>query len=142
MQVWDLRNAVSPHTEFAMHSKGVLSMAWCASDPSLLLSCAKDNRTYCWDTTSGEVVAEIPASSNWNFDVQWSPRCPGVLSTASFDGKLQLHNLQVREREGVRVRERERERKRARRRERAYPAVAAVEAKCLKRWVSERCDRG
>lgn len=98
-QVWDLRNAVSPHTELAAHGKGVLSMAWCESDSSLLLSCAKDNRTYCWDTNSGEVVAEVPASANWNFDVQWSPRCPGVLSTASFDGKLSLHNLQVSQRE-------------------------------------------
>jgi protein transport protein SEC31 len=99
-QVWDLRNAVSPHTELAAHGKGVLSMAWCESDSSLLLSCAKDNRTYCWDTNSGEVVAEVPASTNWNFDVQWSPRCPGVLSTASFDGKLSLHNLQVGQRGG------------------------------------------
>eukprot|EP00959_Pyramimonas_sp_CCMP1952_P267114 5584713-Pyramimonas_sp.AAC.1 len=87
-QVWDLRNAVSPQRTLTCHTKGVLSVAWCPSDTSLLLSCGKDNRTLCWDTNAGEVVAEIPASSNWNFDVQWSPRTPGILGAASFDGKV------------------------------------------------------
>ncbi|KAK3253493.1 hypothetical protein CYMTET_37261 [Cymbomonas tetramitiformis] len=94
LQVWDLRNAVSPQRELSCHTAGVLSMAWCPSDTSLLLSCAKDNRTLCWDTNSGEVVAELPPSSNWNFDVQWSVRTPGVLGASSFDGKVTLHNLQ------------------------------------------------
>lgn len=40
-------------------------MAWCPMDSSLLLTCAKDNLTLCWDTSSGEVVShtlhfEIP----------------------------------------------------------------------------------
>lgn len=30
-------------------------MAWCPFDSSYLLTCAKDNRTICWDVASGEV---------------------------------------------------------------------------------------
>ena len=69
-------------------------MAWSQADPGLLLTCGKDNRTLCWDTNAGEVLAELPASSNWNFDVQWSATTPGVLSTSSFDGRVGLYNLQ------------------------------------------------
>ena len=92
--MWDLRNSISPAREFVAHSKGVLAMAWSQQDPSLLLTCGKDNRTLCWDAASGAVLAELPASSNWNFDCQWAPGCPGVLSTSSFDGRVGLFNLQ------------------------------------------------
>ncbi|CAK9869335.1 unnamed protein product [Sphagnum jensenii] len=94
LQVWDLRNSVSPLKELVGHTKGVLAMAWCPSDSSLLLSCAKDNRTLCWDTLSGQVLCELPASGNWNFDVQWSPCTPGVLSTSSFDGQIGIYNIE------------------------------------------------
>ncbi len=40
---------------FGIVVSGVLAMAWCPSDSSLMLSCAKDNRTLCWDTLSGQV---------------------------------------------------------------------------------------
>ena len=45
-------------------------MAWSPHDAALLLSSAKDNRTICWDVYTTEVMCELPASSNWNFDVQ------------------------------------------------------------------------
>ena len=35
---------------------GVIAMEWCPSDSSYLLTCAKDNRTICWDTNTAEVV--------------------------------------------------------------------------------------
>ena len=65
-QVWDLRNSISPAREFAAHSKGVLAMAWSTAEPGLLLTCGKDNRTLCWDTAAGDVLAELPASTNWH----------------------------------------------------------------------------
>lgn len=34
---------------------GVIAMSWCPNDSSYLLTCAKDNRTICWDTVSAEV---------------------------------------------------------------------------------------
>ena len=30
-------------------------MSWCPNDSSYLITCAKDNRTICWDTNSAEV---------------------------------------------------------------------------------------
>lgn len=94
LQVWDLRNSISPVKELVSHTKGVLAMAWCPHDSGLVLSCAKDNRTLCWDTVSGEVLYELPAGSNWNFDLQWSPCTRGLLSTSSFDGQISLYNIE------------------------------------------------
>lgn len=37
-------------------------MSWCPTDSSYLLTCAKDNRTICWDTVTGE-VREFGSSS-------------------------------------------------------------------------------
>ncbi|KAF9613018.1 hypothetical protein IFM89_004872 [Coptis chinensis] len=53
--LWDVRNTISPVKEFVGHTKGVIAMSWCPIDNSFLLTCAKDNRTICWDTISGEV---------------------------------------------------------------------------------------
>eukprot|EP00983_Pelagomonas_calceolata_P110167 1159640-Pelagomonas_calceolata.AAC.3 len=51
--------------------QGVLGMAWSPHDPSLLLSCAKDNRTICWDVHSTDMLCELPSHPGaWNFDVQ------------------------------------------------------------------------
>eukprot|EP00250_Pteridium_aquilinum_P017180 c23494_g1_i1 orf=196-3657(+) len=95
LQVWDLRNSISPVKELVGHTKGVVAMAWCPIDSALLLSSAKDYRTVCWDTSSGEIICELPVSSNWNFDVQWSPRIAGVLSTSSYDGRVNLYNIEA-----------------------------------------------
>ncbi|GFR43886.1 hypothetical protein Agub_g5015 [Astrephomene gubernaculifera] len=92
LQMWDLRNSVSPLKEFVGHHKGVLGMAWSPHDSSLLLSSGKDNRTICWDVHSGDIVCEL-TGSHWNFDVQWSPTIPGIFATSSFDGKMAICNL-------------------------------------------------
>lgn len=39
----------------AFLTSGVIAMAWCPIDSSYLITCAKDSRTICWDTVSGEV---------------------------------------------------------------------------------------
>jgi hypothetical protein len=70
LQLWDLRNSMGPVKEFVGHTKGVLGMAWCAQDPGLLLSCSKDNRTICWEVATTDIMCELPASGNWDFDVQ------------------------------------------------------------------------
>lgn len=43
-------------------SAGVLAMAWCPCDSSMLLTCSKDNQTLCWDTGSGEVHHQYQGS--------------------------------------------------------------------------------
>lgn len=45
----------SPCSIYASIVPGVIAMAWCPSDSSYLLTCAKDNRTICWDTVTGDV---------------------------------------------------------------------------------------
>ncbi|KAE8666963.1 protein transport protein SEC31 isoform 2 [Hibiscus syriacus] len=54
LRLWDMRNIMSPVKEFVGHTKGVIAMAWSSSDSSYLLTCAKDNRTICWDMVTGE----------------------------------------------------------------------------------------
>ncbi|XP_022899190.1 protein transport protein SEC31 homolog B-like [Olea europaea var. sylvestris] len=95
LKLWDMRNVMSPVKEFVGHTKGVIAMSWCPIDSSYLLTCAKDNRTICWDTVSGEIVAELPAGTNWNFDVHWYSKIPGVISASSFDGKIGIYNIEV-----------------------------------------------
>ncbi|ONM25730.1 Protein transport protein SEC31 homolog B [Zea mays] len=69
-------------------------MSWCPYDSSFLLTCSKDNRTICWDTVSGEIISELPASANWNFDLHWYRKIPGVIAASSFDGKIGIYNLE------------------------------------------------
>ncbi|CAN6455970.1 unnamed protein product [Victoria cruziana] len=95
LRVWDMRNTISPMKEFVGHSKGVIAMSWCPNDSAFLLTCAKDNRTLCWDTITGEIVCELPASTNWNFDIHWYPKIPGVISASSFDGKIGVYNIEA-----------------------------------------------
>ncbi|KAF3437366.1 hypothetical protein FNV43_RR20119 [Rhamnella rubrinervis] len=101
LRLWDMRNVMSPVKEFVGHTKGVIAMSWCPIDSSYLLTCAKDNRTICWDTVSGEIACELPASTNWNFDVHWYPKIPGVISASSFDGKIGIYNIEGCSRYGV-----------------------------------------
>ncbi|CAA3002812.1 transport SEC31 homolog B [Olea europaea subsp. europaea] len=101
LKLWDMRNIMSPVKEFVGHTKGVIAMSWCPIDSSYLLTCAKDSRTICWDTVSGEIVAELPAGTNWNFDVHWYPKIPGVVSASSFDGKIGIYNIEGCDRYGV-----------------------------------------
>ena len=107
------------------HHKGVLSLAWCPRDPSLLLSGGKDNRAIVWNMTTGECLGDLTPADNWVFDVQvrapapsigrhgslhvdtpsavgsflastqWNPRNPALVATASFDGHVTVHALQA-----------------------------------------------
>ncbi|EPQ27901.1 uncharacterized protein PFL1_04645 [Pseudozyma flocculosa PF-1] len=94
IMLWDLRNSRAPEKIMTGHDKGVLSLSWCKQDADLLLSCGKDNRAICWNPQTCEIVGELPSSSNWSFEVQWCPRNPGMLATASFDGRIGVHSLQ------------------------------------------------
>lgn len=42
-----------------------------------------------------QIVSELPAGTNWNFDVHWYPKIPGVISASSFDGKIGIYNIEV-----------------------------------------------
>ncbi|XP_046610174.1 protein transport protein Sec31A [Neodiprion virginianus] len=97
IQLWDLRFATSPLKTLAAHQRGVLSIAWNLHDPDLLVSCAKDNRILCWNpnstATNGEVLCELAQTNQWNFDVSWCPRNPGLVAGSSFDGHAVVYSL-------------------------------------------------
>lgn len=95
IQIWDLRLASSPLKTLEGHTKGVLSLAWCKDDSDLLMSCGKDNRILVWNPNSpqGEIVAELPTSNQWSFDVSWCPRNPAIIASASFDGHVSMYSL-------------------------------------------------
>ncbi|KAG0209185.1 protein transport protein S31 [Mortierella sp. GBA30] len=92
--VWDLRYAHAPEKTLSGHTKGILSLSWCQQDSELLLSAGKDCRSLCWNPKSGEIIGELPPSSSWTFDIDWCPRNPDLLASASFDGKIDIHSIQ------------------------------------------------
>uniref|UniRef100_A0A669DZ73 Protein transport protein Sec31A n=1 Tax=Oreochromis niloticus TaxID=8128 RepID=A0A669DZ73_ORENI len=93
IQMWDLRFATSPLKVLENHTRGILSISWSQADSELLLSSAKDNRILCWNPNTGEVIYELPTTNQWCFDVEWCPRNPALLSTASFDGRITVYSV-------------------------------------------------
>eukprot|EP00602_Paraphysomonas_sp_CaronLab_P005046 CAMPEP_0185030580 /NCGR_PEP_ID=MMETSP1103-20130426/17560_1 /TAXON_ID=36769 /ORGANISM="Paraphysomonas bandaiensis, Strain Caron Lab Isolate" /LENGTH=1052 /DNA_ID=CAMNT_0027565771 /DNA_START=108 /DNA_END=3263 /DNA_ORIENTATION=+ len=117
IKLWDLRSSTSlPLATLQGHTEGILSVSWCPSDPSLLLSCGKDNRTMLWDLFHLQSVYELPtggvdqsqggqeqehnmfgglasAVGNRRYHVSWSPCLPAVISTCSFDRSVQFYSL-------------------------------------------------
>ncbi|KAJ7327186.1 hypothetical protein JRQ81_016945 [Phrynocephalus forsythii] len=93
IQVWDLRFASSPLRVLESHARGILTIAWSMADPELLLSCGKDARILCSNPNTGEVLYELPTTTQWCFDVQWCPRNPALLSAASFDGRISIYSI-------------------------------------------------
>ncbi|KAF9926504.1 protein transport protein S31 [Linnemannia zychae] len=92
--VWDLRYAHAPEKTLSGHTKGILSLSWCHQDSDLLLSAGKDCRSLCWNPRTGEIIGELPQSQGWTFDIDWCPRNPDLLASASFDGKINIHSIQ------------------------------------------------
>ncbi|XP_053108118.1 protein transport protein Sec31A isoform X3 [Hemicordylus capensis] len=93
IQMWDLRFATSPLRVLESHARGILTIAWSMADPELLLSCGKDAKILCSNPNTGEVLYELPTSTQWCFDVQWCPRNPALLSAASFDGRISIYSI-------------------------------------------------
>jgi protein transport protein SEC31 len=40
-----------------------------------------------------KVVHELPTTTQWTFDIQWCPRNPSAIATASFDGHINIFSL-------------------------------------------------
>lgn len=94
IQGWDLRNANAPKFTLNGHEKGILSLSWCAQDPDLLLSSGSDNRTLIWNPFTSQIVAELPAASQWVHQVSWCRRQPQILANATLDGKISIYSIQ------------------------------------------------
>ena len=121
IKLWDLRSSTSlPLATLQGHKEGVLSLSWCPTDASLLLSCGKDNRTILWDLFHLQPVYDLPSASaaqaneepnaesessrlfgglaassagQRRYHVSWSPCLPGVVSASSFDRRVQFFSM-------------------------------------------------
>ena len=93
--VWDLREANKPLQVLSGgHSKGIMSMDWCAHDDSLMLTSGRDNSVQLWNPEDGQLLSQFPPRSNWCFKTQFAPEAPDIFAAASFDGRVQVQTLQ------------------------------------------------
>ncbi|GMM56345.1 Sec31 protein [Maudiozyma humilis] len=93
--VWDLREANKPLQVLrGAHSKGIMSLDWCAHDDALMLTAGRDNSVMLWNPDDGQLLSQFPARSNWCFKAQFAPECPDIFAAASFDGRVQVQTLQ------------------------------------------------
>jgi protein transport protein SEC31 len=116
LKLWDLRSSTSlPLATLQGHTEGILSVSWCPNDPSLLLSCGKDNKTMLWDLFHLQPVYDLPTSQQSpttdatdgngifgglassagqrRYHVAWSPCLPAVASACSFDRRVQFYSM-------------------------------------------------
>eukprot|EP00871_Galdieria_phlegrea_P005313 jgi/Galph1/5783/GphlegSOOS_G4450.1 len=73
--VWDLRATSRPLKNLSNDLQGVSSVSWCTHDANLVVCCGKNSRIVVIHTLTGEIVADIPTESGWNFDAQFSADC-------------------------------------------------------------------
>ena len=86
VSVWDLRNPDYPVATFnEIHYSGILSVNWCLSDPSLVVSSGKDNRTVVTNFKSGEQVLEFPTEGQYS-RVKWSNHNHGKICAMTPEG--------------------------------------------------------
>uniref|UniRef100_A0A6P4F7X3 Protein transport protein Sec31A n=1 Tax=Drosophila rhopaloa TaxID=1041015 RepID=A0A6P4F7X3_DRORH len=97
VQLWDLRYATAPAKTYQIHERGVLGMSWCQQDNDLMVSCGKDNRIYCWNPNTkipeGEILSEVATTASWYSDVQFCPRNPALIASASLEGAVSIYSL-------------------------------------------------
>lgn len=94
IMTWNMRTSQEPEIILRGHTKGVLSLDWCAQDPNLLLSAGKDNRARLWNPVLGIKLGEYPTTANWVSLARFAPRAPDVFATASYGGKVIVQTLQ------------------------------------------------
>jgi len=118
LKYWDLRSSTSlPLATLKGHTEGILSVGWCPSDPYLLMSSGKDNKTIIWDLLHLQSVYEFPTEpisspsmdsmaagaalfggmasqgGQKRYQASWSPHLPAVAATCSFDRRVQFYSL-------------------------------------------------
>uniref|UniRef100_U5EYS2 Protein transport protein Sec31A n=1 Tax=Corethrella appendiculata TaxID=1370023 RepID=U5EYS2_9DIPT len=97
IQLWDLRYATAPAQSFQIHQRGVLGLTWCPKDTSIMASCGKDNKIFCWNPSSndpnGEILSELATTNQWYSDIQWCPRNPALIAASSFDGNVSIYSI-------------------------------------------------
>ena len=86
INIWDLRSPDYPVATFNdSHYSGILSFSWCLSDPSLVVSSGKDNRTVITNFKTGEQVMEFPTQRKYS-NIKWSNHLNGKISAMDEEG--------------------------------------------------------
>jgi len=95
LQIWDLRNPKGPiFCSQRGHTRGIHHLDWCLTDPALIVTVGRDNKTCVWNyklqdnSLASEFSLEEPVTS-----VQWSPRDPEIYSITSSSGKSTIYSL-------------------------------------------------
>ncbi|KAI3510640.1 hypothetical protein L1887_17772 [Cichorium endivia] len=83
LKIWDMRNTMSPLREVVGHNKAPICLP-------VLKIIAPFVGTL---VLARSIVSELPAGTNWNFDVHRYPKIPGIISASSFDGKVGIYNI-------------------------------------------------
>ena len=92
-EIWDLRQSMTPKVKLeGLHSGSILSVDWCPNDPSILLTVGEDARMASWNPLNGQLLHEYQ-TNNIAFDVQWSPKQPNLISTSSYDNKVNVLSI-------------------------------------------------
>lgn len=93
-EIWDLRQSMTPKLKLeGVHSGSILSLDWCPNDPSVLMTVGEDARMASWNPLTGALLHEYTTSGQVAFDVKWSPKQPNLLSTSSYDGKVNVLSI-------------------------------------------------
>jgi len=86
INIWDLRNPHYPVATFSdIHYSGILSLSWCLSDPSLVVSSGKDNRTVVTNFKTGEQVLAFPTEKAYR-KIKWSSHLHGKICAMDEEG--------------------------------------------------------
>lgn len=94
LQIWDLRNPKGPiFCSMKGHTKGINYLDWCLTDPALIITLGRDNKTCIWNYKQGDSLVSESAVDEPGSSVQWSTRQPEIYSVTSFSGKSTIYSL-------------------------------------------------
>lgn len=92
--LWDLRSPSQPIVNFSDFApRGVSSASWCPQDSEMILFATRESRNIIVSSSTGKISCNLESSASPCFDLQWSPRIPGMYLTASIDGRLSVKSL-------------------------------------------------
>ena len=94
VQLWDMRNCNYPFREFQEHSRGVTAASYCDHDSNLIISSARDNRTFCWSLQDDkfETFSELNLGCAAT-KIDWSSNLPGFIAASSSTGTVSVHSV-------------------------------------------------
>lgn len=89
--VWDLRKTDYPVATFQnIHYSGITSISWCLSDPNLVVSTGRDERTVVTNFKTREMVLEFPSTGSIYDTVIWSQHLHGKIAALDKQGNTDI----------------------------------------------------